>query len=518
MDRQGDPETLQILRGLLLLRLALLAPFFVAIVVAAACKPNVGVGLVLLLLILAAAPFPLYVFRRDLLVHPRVPQALVLFDFLFASLMSYIAAGSGGLPIFFPLYFLLVALEAACWWGWAGSLISGAAGSVVLALLYMDPSSRLADNQGWGMLALVMGWPVVLGYFTQWALRQWRERRRMTTWLTEQEGVVGQVRERLSGWQAACAALQQVTTVQELAKTVLREALTNTGSTLGLVALRDPRSGALRAECWTGFALPGADSTTLQLGDRLPAPQGGGVVEVRYVQEISLPTATLSAVDGRTLELGRIVVARQSGRPYQEGEGHWLQIMASHAAVLLENRFLRGQLGRVQEEAGSIAAAGLTLASLPDPAAAMELACRNVLDALHLQRVVIFLYSGEMERGCTVIVYSAQEPARTATLSLQGKGLRLLRRFLDGGTSVVINRRGEWPELFDLMGWSGEVQAAACFPLYVLEHRWGALCLLAELPDAFPSQTQENLTIFSGEVSMALENFYLRQSAGATRA
>ncbi len=505
MDRQGDQEALLVFRGLLLLRLALLAPFFVAIVFAAECKPGVAAGLILLLLILAVAPLPPYFLRRELLAHPLVPRVLVVLDFAVATLLSHAAAANSGLPIFFPLYFLLVALEASCWWGWVGALLSGASGNVVLALLYMG-QGRL-DDLGLGMVALIMAWAVVVGYFTQWALRQWRERRRMVAWLARQESLAGQAWEWLSGWQETCAALRQVASVQELLKAVLHEALSHTASSLGLVALYDPRGEALRAECWEGFALAGAEITTLRVGDQLPVSEGGGLAEVRHVCEVALPAG------GRPAELGRIVVARQIDRPYQEGEEHWLRIMASHAAVLIENRLLRGQLGRVQEEAGSIAAAGMTLTALPDPAAAMELACRNILDALHLQQVVIFLYRGETERGCTAVVYAAQEPVRTVDLPLQGKGLRLLRRFLDGGAAVVINRREEWPELFDLMGWCGEVQSAACFPLYVLDRRWGALCLLADLPDTFTSQTQENLTLFSGKVAMALENSYLRRSA-----
>ena len=87
----------------------------------------------------------------------------------------------------------------------------------------------------------------------------------------------------------------------------------------------------------------------------------------------------------------------------------------------------------------------------------------------------------------------------------------MLRRFLDSGTSLIINRRGEWPELFDRMGWE-EAQAVAAFPLFVLEHRWGAICLLARIPDAFPPHTQQSLAIFSSEVALALENYYLRRA------
>ena len=213
--------------------------------------------------------------------------------------------------------------------------------------------------------------------------------------------------------------------------------------------------------------------------------------------------------------LGRLIVARTAGAAYQPGEEQWLSILASFTAALIDNRSLRGELGRIQEETDSILLASRTLASLPDSAAAMELACRNVLGKLKLQQVVIFFYGQGNGSGCRIVAYPEQGPAQMATMPLQGRGLRLLRRFLDSGTPVIFNRRNEWPELFDLMAWE-EAQAVACFPLYVLGRCWGVLCMLARVPDAFPPQTQQNLAIFSGEIAMALENYYLRQAIAKT--
>ncbi len=510
MIRLDDQERLQILRGLLFLRLALLAPFFAVVLYTSLCKPGVGAGLNVLLLIMAGAPTLFYFLRRDLMAHGIAPGVLVLFDFVLASLLSLLTRQNQGLPIFFPLYFSVVALQASCWWGWPGSLISAAAGAAFLSWLYLD-TPALQPNQGLGLVTLVMAWPIVLGFFTQWALQQWRERRRLTNWLSHQSEWVRQVQDRLNCWHETCLALQRETSAQSLLQRALYESMRSTGSTLGLIAVRDLHTGLLRAEHWEGFALPGPNVTTLQRAARLPALRGNGVIEVQHTLEAAL-RAAVSSDDKGAADLGRIVIAREGDLPYQETEQQWLQIIASYTAALLENRFLRGQLGRMQEEADSVAVAGWTLASLPDPAAAIEMACRSVLKTLNLQEIVIFLYGKEEEQGCRVIVYPLQGPVRTAVISLQGRGLRLLRRFLDSGTSLIINRRAEYPQIFDLMAWDKEVQALACFPLSVLEHRWGALCLLSRTTDAFPSQTQQTLAIFSGEISMALENFYLRHN------
>jgi GAF domain-containing protein len=214
-------------------------------------------------------------------------------------------------------------------------------------------------------------------------------------------------------------------------------------------------------------------------------------------------------------ELGRLIVARTSGPPYQPDDEQWLSILAGFTAALIDNRSLRGQLGRIREETDSLLLASWTLSALPDPAEAMELACRSVLGTLKLQQVVIFLYGRENESGCRVVTYPDEAPTQTASLPLQGRGLRMLRRFLDAGAPVIFNQRGEWPELFDVMGWK-EIQAVACFPLYVLGRCWGVLCMLAKTPDAFPPPTQQNLAIFSGEIAMALENYYLRQMMSKT--
>jgi transcriptional regulator with GAF, ATPase, and Fis domain len=253
----------------------------------------------------------------------------------------------------------------------------------------------------------------------------------------------------------------------------------------------------------------------LNAGERLPARRGATWVEVRHVLMAPLRPALPPSTAQDATDLGRLVVARAGGAPYQPSDEQWLNILASFTAALIDNRSLRGQLGRIREETDSILVASWTLASLPDPAAAMELACRNVLATLKLQQVMIFLYGRENEPGCRVVTYPEQGSAQTATMPLQGRGLRLLRRFLDAGTPVIFNQRGEWPELFDLMAWN-EAQAVACFPLYVLGRCWGVLCMLAKVPDTFSAQTQQNLAIFSGEIAMALENYYLRQAISKT--
>jgi GAF domain-containing protein len=240
-------------------------------------------------------------------------------------------------------------------------------------------------------------------------------------------------------------------------------------------------------------------------------------MEVLHVLQAPLRAAAAARSDDGEQTWGQIVVARHRGLPYHDTEEQWLHLLAGYAAVVLENSFLQGQLGRIRQEADSIVLAGWTLASLPNPAAAMEMACRKILGTLDLHQVVIFLYRDDDGSGCHVITYPADGPTLTAQCSLRGRGLSLLQRFLDGGTALVINRRREYPDLFSAMGWDDPVQAAACFPLYVLQHRWGVLCLLAKTAGAFPAQTQQNLAIFSGEVAMALENSYLRQACARAR-
>jgi len=271
-------------------------------------------------------------------------------------------------------------------------------------------------------------------------------------------------------------------------------------------------AGDVRPECWHGFSLPGPGTRALQPADRMPSADGGTPVEVRHVLQAPIRTAVASAPGSGEPLLGQIFVARHQGPPYQESEGRWLHLLASYAAVFLENNLLQGQLGRLRQEADSIVLAGWTLASLPDPAAAMEMACRKILATLDLDRVVIYLYGEGDEPGCEIITYPADGPTSTLRSPLQGRGLSLLRRFLDGGTALICNRQAEFPHLLAAMAWGDRVQAVACFPLYVLQHRWGALCLLARHSGAFPPETQQNLAIFSGEVAMALENSYLRQA------
>lgn len=509
MEAPADQERITIHRGLAFLRLGLIPAFIFILTLSKRCAPGLLGLLIFLLLVLAVVPILLYLFRRAWLAQPAAATAFMVCDFLVITAVSVVASQNDVTPVFFPLYSFLVAVEAACWWGRAGALVVGSLGGTILAWLYLD-SIIVGRSSGVAMVALCLAWPISLGFFAQWSLQQWRERKRMAGWMMEQEGVVQQVHDRLRGWQDTIHLLQKAASLHELLDSALHEAQKITGSPLGLVALRDTYNQALRTECWQGFALPDAERTILGPGDRLPVVHGEGWIEVQHALVAPLRLGA-SPAEHEAADVGRLVVARPVGPDYQAHDEEWLQILASFTAAQVENRFLRGQLGRIQQEADSILEAGWTLAALPDPAAAMEMACRNVLSTLKLKEVVIFLYGRADEPGCEVVVYSEDWPVQTANLPLQGRGLRLLRRFLDAGTSVIFNRRNEWPQLFDLMAWK-DVQAVACFPLYVLGRCWGAFCLLAQTPDAFPPQTQQSLAIFSGEVAMALENSYLRQA------
>ncbi len=507
MERNNGQEQVLILRGLVGVRLALILPLLLVAFLDPSCHSPAAIRPCLLLLTMAAVPTLLYFLRRSWTGWPVFPLALTFFDFLMATSLVLFSGMSGLPPVFYPLYFL-VAVEAACWWGWAGALLSGAVGGTILSWLYagtgvISPAQRLL------MIALTLAWPGVIGYFVQWALRQWRERRRMASWLASQKEAARQVQDHLEQWYATWTALRQTTSLQELVQITLQKALEHTSSHLGLIALRDPQGIGLRAECWQGFALPEPGRTTLRRGERLPALGENGLVEVGEVLEVPLVVPGVVPRE-RPTELGHIVVARHTPRPYLPDEEQRLRLLAGYAAALLENRFLHGQLMRLREETDGLLLAAGTLSSLPEPAAAMEMACRSVLDRLGLEQVVLFL-CGEGKTGYRAVIYSAREETRTVTLALPGKGLRLLERLLESGTSLVLNRRGEMPELFEAMGWGEEIQAVACFPLHVFHHRWGLLCLLSVFPNAFPTQTQQHLALFSGEIALALENYYLRQ-------
>lgn len=512
MERNDGQERFLILRGLIFVRLALILPLLLVAFLDPSCHSPVVIRPCLLLLTMAAVPTLVYFLRRSWVRWPFSPLAFALFDFLMATSLVFFSSQRGLPPVFYPLYFL-VAIEAACWWGWAGALLSGAVGGSILSWFYagteiVQPAQRLL------MIVLTLAWPVVLGYFVQWALRQWRERRRISSWLAGQKEAVRQIQDRLEQWYATWTTLRQSSSLHELLRIALQKALEHTSSHLGLIALRDPQGAGMRVECWQGFALPDPGRTTLHRGERLPTSEENGLVEVGEVLEMPLVAST--ATEAKPAELGYIVVARHTPHPYLPDEEQRLRLLAGYAATLLENRFLQGQLARLREETDGLLLASGTLSSLPDPATAMEMACRNVLERLGLEQVVLFLY-GEGRTGYRAVIYPAREETHTVTLALPGKGLRVLQRLLESGTALVLNRRGEMPELFEMMGWGEEIQAAACFPLHVLHHRWGLLCLLAGFPNAFPSQTQQHLALFSGEIALALENFYLRQVvSGAT--
>ncbi len=454
-------------------------------------------------------PWLAHRFRPDWFADPLADKVLVVFSFAMTSIVSVIGAVMNVPPVFFFIYSILVVAEAACWWGYAGALASAALGGTLLTVAYAAPRWPYRELS-LTISSLNLAWAIVVAYMVQKVLGLWRENRRMALWLRDQQGRVRQINDQLYGWQEVYEALQQTESPHDLLELALREAMRLSGSPLGLAVLRDPYTHGLRAESWQGFALADPERTALRVGDRVLLQSGEGWIEVGEVREAPLRGADPTDVSAAG-DMGRLIVARPKGAPYQESDGRWLEMLATFVAALLENRFLRREIGRVQSEAESILQASWTLAALPDPAAAMEMACRHVLSAWNLDEVMIFLYGRENEPGCQVMVYTAQEPPRTTVMPLLGRGLRLLRRFLDAGTSMIFNRRSDWPEIFDLMSWN-DVQAVACFPLYVLGHRWGALCLLAKKPNAFPPQAQQNLAIFSGEIAMTLENFYLRQA------
>ncbi len=506
MDGTDDQETRIVFRGFLFFRLALLFPFFF-ISGSADCGPTLPVTRTGILLLMGLVPLLLYRYAPRWTARREMLAVLAGSDFVLVSILNALYIQQGSAPLFWVFYFL-VSAELAWWWGWAGSMIAGVGGGVFLSVLKL--ADTVDSGQGLTVIAMCFAWPIVVGFFVQWLARQRKERRKMAVWLAEQEDVIRHVQNRFQNWQAACASLQKAESPQALLQTALKEAVNSTSSSVGMIVLNDHPRGTSRAECWSGFALADPSKVTLRIGDRLPALDGGWSIQVRYVQETILRAST-RAPDQEAIDLGRIVVARSFGPPYGEIEAQWLQNLAGYTAALLENGLLHSQMGRLQAETDSIGLAAQTLISLPDPAAAMELACRDILETMHLHQVVIFLYGESDEPGIKVIAYPANGETRTMTTPLQGRGLQLLRRFLDIGTPLVANRRSDCPEVFDLMEWGAEVQAAACFPLDALQHRWGALCLLARRTEAFPPQTQQHLSILSGGVAMVLENAHLRQ-------
>jgi GAF domain-containing protein len=508
MQKQVDQEMVKVTRRLIFFRLLMLLPFLI-IAIDTSSVPASAAATFLLLAVLGTLPGLFSYFHERLLLQRVTQVGITLFDLLMVSLVNILAVTNSDTPYFFPL-FLIISVEAAFWWGWAGALFCGATGGLVLSLLYLTAPGT-APYLWLALLVVTLGWPLVLGVFVQWALHQWQQGRRFADELTRQGDALRREQSRFRHWQETCLALDEAPTYQALLATALECAVVGTGSSVGLVALRAPDGEGFHVECAYGFDLPSLGRDTLRPADEVSMLGGGDLMKVRHVLEASLRAAPAASNNGHSL-VGRIVVAQDQEWTYQEGDERWMRLLTGYTGVLLENRFLAGQLGRLRHEADGIVLAGSTLASLPNPAAAMEMACRNILHALALERVVIVLYGEAEQKGCHIIAYPADGPTCTVTASLQGRGPRLLQGFLRSGAPLIVNRRGECPEIFEAMSWDGDVQAAACFPLSTQRRRWGALCLLAESPGAFPPQTQQNLAIFNGEVAMALENFYLRRA------
>jgi hypothetical protein len=333
----------------------------------------------------------------------------------------------------------------------------------------------------------------------------------MAQLLTRKTDALHLAQDLLHNYVDVFADLEETSSAHSLFKTTLRCAMDGTASSLGLIAVKESNNGAFRVECWDGFALSGPEKTTLQRQESVPTLDGDGMVEVQHVIEVPFQTAVDAREAGDSLALGRLVVARNREIPYEEHEARWLTLLARYATVILENISLQGQFGRLLKETDSVMQAGGTLITLPNLAAALEMACRKIIDSLSLKVVHVFLYGDRLSQGCHVISYPVSEPTRDVSVSLQGRGVSLLRKLLSSGAPVIANRQSECLELFEAMGWRNDFGSAACFPLDIQHHRWGALCLLAEGTSAFPPETQRNLAIFSGEVAMALENAYLRQ-------
>ncbi|MGC8874530.1 MAG: GAF domain-containing protein, partial [Chloroflexia bacterium] len=384
-------------------------------------------------------------------------------------------------------------------------------GAAVLAVLYFWLPAERA-NLGLAAAAVTMGWSIVLGYLVQWVLGQWQAGHRLALQIAHHEHALNRIRERLQSWERTWKQLRRANTPRELLEVALQEALIGTGSSFGLVTTRGPGGEGWRTACWEGFS-PRPGTVGLRIGERVPSPSGETTLEVRHLLHVAL------CLQGERGEenpaLGHIYVARHEGPPYTDSDGAWLRILASYTAILLDNLLLRRELGHVQEQADSIARAGWSLVTVSDPETALEFACRSVIAALGLERVVLFLSGRAGEPGCYVLTCPAEGTASTVWHPLQGRGLSLLRRLLSSGGPLVLNRRTECPELFAEMGWDEPLQSVACFPLSVPQQSSAILCLLATRPGAFSSYAQQSLAIFCGEVALALENACLRQTGTA---
>ncbi|MBN1483788.1 MAG: GAF domain-containing protein [Chloroflexia bacterium] len=508
MESPGSRELLQVVRGLLGLRAGLLFPFLI-IAALLSCTPALAACTITTLLLMAVFPLVVYTQRQDLLLQRRFQGGLAIGDLVLITLLNSLLTFYQDAPMFFPLY-LLVAIETAFWWGWWGSLFSGALGAGALYLQYLSMAGQ--DSILWpAAAAITMGWTVVVGYFVQITLTHWL---RTADQLAIREKDLQLSQRQLLGWRSIWNALSQEVSSQQLLEHSLRFALEGTASPVGLIAMEDPIEDHCRTVCWRGFALSSPNQTIFRPDDCLPSSGANESLHVHHVLRVPLKTPAPLENGLESAPLGWIVTARTTAEPYQPNDEHWLDMLATYAAVMLENLSLQGQLNRLQHESHSIALAGWTLASLPNPTAAIETACRRILGDLALSRVTIFLYGRGNETssaGCRMLTYPVDGPACTVLMAMQGRGLNQLRRFLERGTPLIANRRSECPEIFAAMEWDEGIQSAACFPLVAPQRQWGVICLLAAHSGAFSPQTQQSLDILSREIAMTLENVYLRR-------
>jgi hypothetical protein len=500
-------EAARVSRSLSLLRLALVVPFLF-LAADSACALKIKLPLVITLLLLVVPQGLVRWLRPDVWEKRYVWAAIACSDLLLISLLNGLAVLFGSAPFFFPLY-ILTTVEATCWWGWTGALLSGVGGALVLGMLYFRLPAEHA-NLGLAAAAVTLGWSIVLGYLVQWILGQWHTSHQLALQVAHQEDTLVRTHERMQRWERALRRLHQATIPRALFQIALSEAMAGTGSSLGLAVARDRREG-WRVACAEGFRLT-PDTICLRLGERVVAAQGDAVWEIRHLLKAPI---LLQSEGAEELTFGWIYVGRHEGPPYTEGDAIWLRMLCGYTALVLDNLLLRDELGRIQEQTDGLARAGWSLATLADPETALEFACRNVISALDLDRIALYLPGPQGEPGCYILTCPANGPATTVWNPLQGRGLSLLRRLLGSGAPLLINRRAECSELFEAMGWDESLQSAACFPLSIPQQRPAILCMLATRAGAFPPHVQQSLAIFCGEVALALENACLRQTTAA---
>ncbi|MGC8874891.1 MAG: hypothetical protein ACP5SI_10670, partial [Chloroflexia bacterium] len=115
-------EPARVSRGLLLLRLGLVVPFLF-LAADSACIVSLKLALAGTLLLLAVPPALLWWRHPEAWADRRNLAGVAFWDLLLITLLNVLAVAFHGPPLFFPLYILLT-VEATCWWGWGGALLS----------------------------------------------------------------------------------------------------------------------------------------------------------------------------------------------------------------------------------------------------------------------------------------------------------------------------------------------------------------------------------------------------------